>query len=180
MWVAGGLSSRFVAGSDDVQAVPGKCGWMKEVPVYTAQDDTFFETLNSLAVMIRYRYRRYAAYSRTCYGQMGGNSSICGMFKLRTLPYKISLSESCPFDQKTCNGSTISLDTDHFRSDEHLGINTRPEDAISFRKVITCAPLSGEQYTDGWQENPDVPGDTIKCYNFGAISITLPKITQYA
>lgn len=170
MWVAGGLSSRFIAGNDEVQAVPGKCGWMKEASIKDIiHDDAAFETFNSLVVMTRYRYRQSAAYSRTCYGRMGGNSSICAIFKRRTLPYTISLSEPCPFDKKICNGSAISLDTGLLRSDEHLGINTRPEDAISFRKTLTCAPLAGEQYADGWQENPAIANDTMKCYYFGPI-----------
>jgi hypothetical protein len=69
----------------------------------------------------------------------------------------------------------MSLDTGHLRSDIHFGMNTRSEDALSVRKVLTCVPLAGEKYTDGWQQMPPtmsaaqgLPQDTrLKGYSFG-------------
>jgi hypothetical protein len=82
---------------------------------------------------------------------------------------------TCPFNEKACNGTAISLDTGRLRSDVHLGVNTRPEDALSVRMVLTCVPLAGEKYTTGWQPiMPEMalgwglPFDTkIKSYAFG-------------
>jgi hypothetical protein len=93
-----------------------------------------------------------------------------------TLPYTISRDVTCPFNEKACNGSAISLDTGRLRSDIHLGVNTRPQDALSVRKVLTCVPLAGEKYATGWQQIvPEIafatglPFDTkVKSYAFGS------------
>jgi hypothetical protein len=69
----------------------------------------------------------------------------------------------------------MSLDTGYLRSDIHFGMNTRTEDALSVRKVLTCVPLAGEKYTDGWKQMPQtmsaaqgLPPDTrLKGYSFG-------------
>jgi hypothetical protein len=41
--IAGGLSSRFVVASDQIQALPGKCGWIVEVPFVNITNNTVFE-----------------------------------------------------------------------------------------------------------------------------------------
>jgi hypothetical protein len=97
------------------------------------------------------------------------------------LPYTINRNVSCPFSENACNGTAISLDTGRLRSDTHLGVNTRPEDALSVRKVLTCVPLAGEKYATDWQQIiPDIafstglPLDTkVKSYAFGPRSISL-------
>jgi hypothetical protein len=96
------------------------------------------------------------------------------------LPYTISRDVTCPFNEKACNGTAISLDTGRLRSDIHLGVNTRPEDALSVRMVLTCVPLAGEKYTTGWQQIiPEIafavglPFDTkVKSYAFGPSMIS--------
>jgi hypothetical protein len=177
IWAASTLSSRFITGSDEVQAIPRKCGWMRIVSADVFADEESFEAFNSLAVMTRHGYRRSAAYSRTCYAQIGANSTGCASFKQSTLPYNSNLSAPCPFDGKICNGSAITLDTGHLLSDEQLGINTRPDDAISVRKVLTCVPLAGEQYAVGWQEIPFSltnlnTTDLARCYKLGATTVS--------
>jgi hypothetical protein len=176
IWVASTLSSRFITRSDEVQAIPRKCGWMRVTPADAAlADEESFEAYNSLVVMARHGYRRSAAYSRTCYARMGTNSTICASYKQNVLPYNSNLSAPCPFDEKLCNGSTITLDTGHLLSDEHLGFNTRPEDAVSMRKVLTCVPLAGELHAVGWQEVPFGPTnstDLARCYELGATDQT--------
>jgi len=162
IWAAGGLSSRFIAGSDEVQSLPTTCGWMKE-EFFNNISDATWDTTNALLVMARYRYRRSANYARSCYGQVGGTSAVCGTFREKSLPYTISTTP-CPFDKKICNGSAISIDTGFLRSDLHLGINTRPEDSISFRKQLTCVPLAGQKYTDGWKNITDTNGEATSPY----------------
>lgn len=172
IWVASTLSSRFITRSDEVQAVPRKCGWMRVTPEDAAfADEKLYEAYNSLIVMGRHSYRRSAAYSRACYAQIGTNSKICASYRQSVLPYNSSLSARCPFDEKICNGSTITLDTGHLLSDEHLGFNTRPEDAISIHKILTCVPLAGEQYAVDRQEvrfGPTNSTDPARCYKLGA------------
>ncbi|PVH95128.1 hypothetical protein DM02DRAFT_691345 [Periconia macrospinosa] len=167
MWVADTLSSRFIVSGDEVQAVPSKCGWMRDdgASVDALADEATFENLNSLAVMTRHGYRRSAAYSRSCYAQMGINTTMCSIYKQTTLPLSIRYPAPCPFNENICYGSAISLDTGRIRSDEHLGINTRPEDAISLRKVLTCVPFAGERYSNASLHPQKNQADT--CYYFG-------------
>jgi hypothetical protein len=174
IWAAGGLSSRFIAGSDEVQVLSTTCGWMREYRVDNISDATWDST-NALLVMARYRYKKSASYARSCYGQVGGTPAACGIFREISLPYTINTTTPCPFDEKICNGSAISIDTGFLRSDLHLGINTRPEDSISFRKQLTCVPLAGQKYTDGWKNRTDSNGETISPYigyEFG------PRVTK--
>ena len=185
--VLGGLSSRFIAGSDAVLAVRGECGWMKEVENPGAaliKDQSALETFGALVVMARYGYRRSATYARSCYAQTSDNSSsACDIYTTPTLTYNTSLSDGCPFPGKVCNGSAITLDTEHLRSDADLGINTRPESAISMRQTWSCAPLLGENYATEWGTadelgisetlsggyNYNIPKDEKRiCYTFGS------------
>jgi len=128
---------------------------MKEVPLGNITDKASFEATNALVVMGRYAYRKSASYSRTCYDGTDGNSTSCGYYVRPTLPYNATLSQSCPFAGTICRGPSISLDTGFLRSDEHLGFNTRPEDAMLMRKVLTCAPLASEKYIEDPIQIPD-------------------------
>jgi hypothetical protein len=181
-YAAGGLSSTFISNNNnEVQLLSdvGGCGWMAEPSnIRDIVDDKSFEEANALTVMTRYGFKRSAAYSRSCYMQTGANSTSCGTYMRPALSLNISTEVACPFDEKICNGKAISIDTGYIRSDHDLGINTRPEDSISARKVLTCVPLAAEKYTDGWVPVPDglnltdLPdGTLLKGYRFGP---TLP------
>ncbi|KAF2189476.1 hypothetical protein K469DRAFT_761875 [Zopfia rhizophila CBS 207.26] len=175
IFAAGIFSSKAITSSDVVMIVSKSCGYMEErTNIFNISDDAIFETVNALLVMARTGYRKSAAYSRACYAQYGGNSTACGTY-LRSTLSSIMSTVPCPFDQKICEGPGIALDTGFLRSDLDLGINTRPEDRISAKKVLTCAPLAGEKYTDGWlllpAELADIvgwpPGTMWKGYKFG-------------
>ncbi|KAF2790202.1 hypothetical protein K505DRAFT_251716 [Melanomma pulvis-pyrius CBS 109.77] len=168
IWAAGGLSSRFIAGSDEVQTISTTCGWMQE-PSFDNVTDKVWDAANALVVMARYRYQKSASYSRSCYGESGRDSTTCRTYLQPSLPYSVNFSSPCPFDEKICNGPAITLDTGFLRSDQHLGINTLPEDSISLRKKLICAPLAGEKYTDGWMPpgNHSYDKSPWKGYKFG-------------
>jgi len=173
--VMGGLSSRLIAGSDEVQTIPGKCGWMKEIPLTTFHDKESFATFSALTVMARYGYRRSANYARSCYGQTSDNSSYsCQIYTQSRLPYDTKIADGCVFDEKICNGSTITFDTGALRSDSDLGINTQPEDAITMRKSLSCTPLNGQKYSTGWvlpgMLDPSLKNETnkVQCFRFGS------------
>ena len=151
-----GLSSRLILDSSGaVLALSKNCGWMEVPDLSNLADDKTFEAVNALTVMARTGYRRSASYSRSCYGRFGGNSTACGNFVQPSIPSNISRSVPCPFAQNICNGEGITFDSGFVRSDFHLGINTRPKDSISVRKILTCVPLAGEKYTDGWRPISD-------------------------
>lgn len=199
--LVGIFSTKFIAAQDSsVLSVSRHCGWFKEPTVkgddpfdfdsfYTLSGLEFAEYVNAVSVMSRNVLRRSAAYSRSCYGRFGENSTACGNYAQATLAYTITRDVGCPFNDKACNGTAISLDTGHIRSDSDLGINTTPEDALSMRKVLTCVPLAGESYTSGWQQLPDeaafrdqVPqGTRAKAYSFGPYLgySQVPAISNY-
>jgi hypothetical protein len=174
-----GLSSRIIRANDpSVLSVSKHCGWFKEPTLGNSSSissGSVFESVNAISVMARNVYRRSASYSRSCYGRFGDDSTACESYILPTLPYLVQKDVPCPFVGRACNGSAMSLDTGHLRSDIHFGMNTRSEDALSVRKILTCVPLAGEQYTDGWQQMlpttsgaQGLPLDTrLKGYSFG-------------
>lgn len=187
--IAGGFSSEIIAARDpSVLSVSRHCGWIQEprfenpeVPtfdnIYSLPRNQLVEWINAVSVLSRNFYRKSASYSRTCYGRLGDNSTVCGILVQPNLHYAVRYNVPCPFSDKACNGTAVSLDTGRLRSDTHLGVNTRPEDAMSVRKVLTCVPLAAERYTDGWQAgSPDmladrnVPvGTRFKSYAFGPL-----------
>lgn len=188
LWFASGISSRFIASSNEVELLPTSCGWMKDPPLDNLQDNATFEAANALIVMAKYSYRRSSAYSRSCYLQTGGNSTACGTYIKPTLPYTSNTEAECPFDAKICQGPAMTVDTGFLRSDQHLGFNTRPHEAILARKVLTCVPLEGEKYTDGWLPLPEnetyswIPsGASLKGYKFGEVPdrIVFPEYTFF-
>jgi hypothetical protein len=162
--VLGGLSSRFIAGSDAVLAVKGTCGWMDEIAKNPSEqlseelkDSSKFATFSGLVVMARYGYRRSAGYARSCYAQTSDNSSnACEIYTRPTLPYNVSLSEPCPFHDKVCNGTAMTADMDGLRSDTDLGINTLAESAITLRQTWTCAPVDAQPYATQWGTADDL------------------------
>lgn len=199
--LAGGFSTSIIAARDSsVLSVSRHCGWFQEPTVqnnisnpidqfYSLKDEQFYDYVNAVSVMTRNVFRRSAAYSRSCYGRFGDNSTACGNYVRPSLPYKITRDLPCPFNQSVCNGPAFSMDSGAIRSDTDLGVNTRSEDAISVRKVLTCVPLAGEAHTDGWQQLPpeyasglEVPlGTQIKGYTFGSYTnwASDPKFGNY-
>jgi hypothetical protein len=188
-----GFSSRIIIARDpSVLTIDQHCGWLQELTFLNPPEPTFdnaysvsraqlYEYINVVAAMLRNAFRKSASHSRSCYGRLGKKSTACNNFVQPTLPYTISRIATCPFTERACNGVAISLDTGKLRSDVHLGVNTRPEDALSVRKVLTCVPLAGEKYTTGWQQIiPEIavatglPFDTkVKSYAFGPRNFSL-------
>lgn len=176
--IAGGLSSQFLVASDQIQALPRKCGWMVDVPfgnktnnMGNIANDTVFEQANALIVTARNMFQSSSIYSRICYARGEGRDTDCGLYFLDTLPYEAKLDAPCPFDQRICNSSAVLINSGPFRTDEHFGINTLAKDAMSLRKELTCAPINAENYSDGWfTTNTSViydVGTRVKGYKLG-------------
>jgi hypothetical protein len=194
--LGGGFSSTIIVARDpSVLTIVRHCGWLQEPiylnpleptidTIYSISGAQFYEYINVVTVMLRNAFRRSAGHSRSCYGHFGEKLTACNNFVQPTLPYTINRDVTCPFNEKACNGTAISLDTGRLRSDIHLGVNTRPEDALSVRKVLTCVPLAGENYTTGWQQiipeiafGTGLPLDTkVKPYAFGARKISFAPL----
>lgn len=193
--LGGGFSSGIIIARDrSVLTIDRHCGWLQEPTylnppeptldnLYSIPREQIYKYVNVVTVMLRNALRRSASHSRSCYGHFGEKSTACNNFVQPTLPYTIDRDVKCPFDEKACNGNAISLDTGRLRSDVHLGVNTRSEDALSVRKILTCVPLAGEKYATGWQQiipelasEIGLPFDTkVKSYAFGPRTISSGK-----
>jgi hypothetical protein len=176
--IAGGLSSRFVVASDQIQALPGKCGWIVEVPFVNITNNTVFEQANALIVTTRNIFRSSSTYTRACYAREEGKETDCRSYILDALPYETRLDAPCSFDQKICNTSAVFMDTGPLQTDEHFGINTLAKDAMSLRKQFMCAPINAEEYSDGWfianTSELYEAGSLVKGYKFGEKPIEDP------
>jgi hypothetical protein len=123
------------------------CGWI------SPSDTSFWESQNSLL-------SESANYGQSCYQDVqweNGSSQSCSSnihFPVAYIEFDVQSDVGCPFpDAKFCRKSTngpIRLTSELINSNDHLGINASPDDQISYRREMTCAPL------------PDAPdGDII-------------------
>ena len=76
---------------------------------------------------------------------------------------------SCPFDAKICaTAQGFSVDTGYLDTQRDLGINSRPEDAVGFRRSAVCAPLVTNGYTSAISSNSAPAGlTTLEGYYYG-------------
>lgn len=88
-----------------------------------------------------------ANYAQQCYplndsAVMSGVLD-CNLFLRRSLDATIDKNASCPFSGGICkrNDSNLIIDTGIIDSHEHLGLNSRPDERITFRRTTHCAPL---------------------------------------
>lgn len=174
-YVAAGLSSRYFSGHQLVQVRSQNCGAMDQPDVSKLTDDSSIEAADAMIVISRNGYRKSANYAKTCYAQASNSTPACSIYVKPRLSYNSIRNAQCPFDERICNGAGITLDSGLIRSDIDMGINTRPEDAISVRKTLSCVPLEGEKYSDGWHPVPEdyaaaagfPPNSSFKGYKLG-------------
>lgn len=63
------------------------------------------------------------------------------------------MSDSCPFDPSMCiNTTAVRLDSGFIDSLRDLGINSRPVDSVSFRKVLECAPITIDGFSTTYSD----------------------------
>lgn len=80
-------------------------------------------------------------------------------------------SSTCPFKKEVClddDRFTIKLDTGLLDSQQHLGINTRDEYRLQYRKVATCAPLKTAPFSSTIKTTlPNGLDGVIQAYYYG-------------
>jgi hypothetical protein len=89
-------------------------------------------------------------YVQNCLSGTGQQSPECSLYKRMQLKWS-STSVPCPFDGM-CLGppnSSLHMDTGFIDSRDDLGINSRDEDRIQWRKNATCIPIT----TSGYMKN---------------------------
>ena len=79
----------------------------------------------------------------------------------------------------TGDSGSAQIDTGLIDSHKHLGINARSKNRVSFRKVVTCAPVNYDGYVSEVPDNTTNGYDFIQ-YNLGPVGdITTGIVSNY-
>lgn len=145
-------------------------------------DEEGLLTFNTQVVLGRLTLSRSAAYVRSCYNNYDYRAS--GGCNVYVQPYLHGFNASsvyntsCPFvNQETCaTSSAVRYDSGAIHSNKDLGINYPESDAMTIRRITSCAPVSAERYATDWIEDlPEAFGDgrtttRIKFYEMGLLA----------
>lgn len=159
--------SRISNTSDEVLIMSPHCGYPLFPAVNSANDvaglvDTFIDG-RTMATWAE-------NYVQACYNTTRADGS-CNTFATPRLLPAISYTAGCPFADEMCldpAAGTISIDSGLIDSDLDLGINSRPEHRVGYRRVTQCAPLVTEGVTE-WQDGgPNaIPGNQYLNFYYG-------------
>ncbi|KAF1983251.1 hypothetical protein K402DRAFT_319465, partial [Aulographum hederae CBS 113979] len=143
--IAGIFSSRMATLiGDEVLVSSSNCG------ILSWAADTRYEGITTIfSPYTQQKTTNAANYGQQCYGN-STRSSACFVFVNSALNVKTNLQASCPFQQDICrdSSSNLYLDTGFVDSHTDLGWNAPPEERILYRRVLHCAPLQNEGYTE--------------------------------
>ena len=124
------------------------------------------------------RFEDASNYAQQCYAGQGDKPLDCNRFYVRRLPTeKTNGNYKCPFESDIClsNATNLRLDTGYIDSNDHLGLNAPPSQRFLSRRVLTCAPLKTEGYTDMHTSD----NQTFVRYNYGSQYIKGNKSVNY-
>lgn len=160
------LSSAIVGKSDVVLIQSSLCGWQEQpsepwtIGVNSTADE--IDVLNSLSMVNHMSYQQSLSYSKFCYetpAEEDAHSKVpsCNYFVQQQIDSVINDQVACPFAKGVCTSPAVAADSGPVESSS-LGINVPPQDRITFRKILQCAPVNGDAYRseitqDGSQTN---------------------------
>lgn len=157
--IASVIPSRFISTGSDVLLRPSNCGVWPEFPTnVTNYGDAVSEAIQYIGAWTGQRVQNMADSShlnRYCYGATGTKApKHCNSPGRRFVDWTFNTTDTCPFGNVSCL-STRSLILDSGFVDSHidLGINTRKENRIAFRKTLECAIPDLEDYTAVFDSN---------------------------
>jgi hypothetical protein len=170
--LAGLFTSRVASSSNDALYSPNTCGYWSASEVYTVSNSTAkMDEYNAFTTNNRGVMQRSHNYKSNCYYDFGvGNG--CNLYTVQLINSTVNPNYSCPLQNDACwlPFYNLQIDTGYINSNKHLGINTRDEDSISYRKITTCAPFNTSKWQSDWHKGPgiDLPGDTATYLYLGA------------
>ncbi|KAL0263642.1 hypothetical protein SLS55_002623 [Diplodia seriata] len=133
------ISLIWTANGDQVLIKSTSCGLVSIAP----------EDVQSFGVYWTDRMESATTYVRQCYGDTNSTGS-CGKLPASRLNWTTS-DGACPFtDSDLCitnNSVPFVMDTGYINSNHDLGMNDAAEDAIDYRKIVTCSPMVSD-YVD--------------------------------
>jgi hypothetical protein len=139
----GGIFSSEVskASGSSVLVQSEQCGVLAQTETWLSLASNGFNFMRQVASA--------SSYARACYGART-NELQCSLYVKQQLNWTTNTNAACPFDEDICilNGTqSLQLDTGLIDSHTDLGLNSAPENRISYRKVTTCAPIHTESFT---------------------------------
>ena len=170
---AGIAISRWLRVENLVLGTGKKCGFVQPSWSFSQTLDSQQQN-NAFYVWARRLSQDTMSYTRSCYAKKLPYEGACQSFQLASIPFS-HRNVPCPFGSRLCALPTaLEVDSGYLDSNTHFGINLPPEDKVSFRKIITCAPtLADQNFATNWtSERPlegdsSVWGDVYKYYNLG-------------
>lgn len=111
-------------------------------------------------------------YVATCYNTGGASGNErCNIYVSQTIPWKGSMVE-CPFEPEVCSTGAQAYEMDTGMVDSHtlLGINSKPEERVFYRRRTTCAILNTDDYANVTRltSSNDI-NISIADYHYGAL-----------
>jgi hypothetical protein len=122
--------------------------------------------MDSYAISGRTAIYNAQQYAISCYRGLDGfnpdnSSASCSSHVVPWITSTINRTATCPFAEKACDASTLSLDSELIDSSIHLGINAPPKDRVQVRRNMTCAPIPLErEYSLPWNDS-DPSGEKL-------------------
>jgi len=126
--------------------------------------DSSAATQNATLLDINTIARVGATYAESCYNT-ASTSSTCAVYATRQITSSLSIGAPCPFKSTICqtvvqgksrytwdkelaivDKSAIEIDSGLIASDLHLGINTLPDDRVTYQRKLTCSPIAKQGF----------------------------------
>jgi hypothetical protein len=180
--VASIVPSRFISTGPDVLLRPRSCGVWPEFPEnVTNYGDAVSEAIKYTGAWTGQTVQNMAKSSHLtqyCYNATGTTAAMhCNSPGRRFVDWTFNTTDTCPFGNVSCL-STRSLILDSGLVDSHvdLGINTRMENRIAFRKTLTCAVPDLKDYTTVFNRNNVTAVMSTPYYHMSKPGITVGAV----
>ncbi|KAK8009139.1 hypothetical protein PG991_011690 [Apiospora marii] len=109
---------------------------------------------------------KVASYARQCYSDENSGLLECSRLVTGSIPAAVRDENApCPFDPDVCRrkDSNLRLDSGHLNTNDIFGLNSPPDETMTVRYVLQCAPLK----TEGRSFNMTISGKNFTAYNYG-------------
>ncbi|KAK0664111.1 hypothetical protein DIS24_g782 [Lasiodiplodia hormozganensis] len=127
------------------------------------------EDVQSFGVYWTDRIEAAATYVRECYNTT--DTSPCSKLPVSSLNWTSSDGD-CPFtDSGLCitnNSVPLVMDTGYINSNYDLGMNAEAEDAIDYRKIVTCSPMRSDHVDIVYRNQTD---ENILLFYYGNVTM---------
>lgn len=149
--VAGIFSSHVTTTNSEALIRSSHCGsWPTDmIKRLHSPNGGAFDAFLAWSIDTRHETSLSFNYARSCYNTTPF-STDCNTYVRRRLNSTVDLDADCPFFAGMClnaSSKAIQLDTRFIDSHSDLGINAPKDNRITYRRVMTCAPVETEGFT---------------------------------